>query len=249
MGVSTKSTLLKISELARESGFPISTIRHYINEGLIGNPREKSRNMAYYDPEAVPRISLIKRLQDELFLPLKLIKKLLGPGSDLSFEEYTLFLEVRDRLEEHGDLLPKIGSIPQSEIAQHLDISEEEFGLMEKSGVVSPDIIDDEKYYDEIDFRILKACSAARASGFSEEMSFGFHDLELYTKMLRDLVKIESRLFVERVSGHLSAKQVVEVIQKGLPAVNEVINSIHQKFVMETLDELLSSADAFAADD
>ena len=37
-----------------------------------------SRNMAWYPPEYVERIRLIKRLQEERFLPLRLIKELLA---------------------------------------------------------------------------------------------------------------------------------------------------------------------------
>ena len=36
-----------------------------------------SRNMAYYPPEFVERIRLIKRLQEERFMPLRVIKDVL----------------------------------------------------------------------------------------------------------------------------------------------------------------------------
>ncbi len=37
-----------------------------------------SRNMAYYPPEFVERIQLIKRLQEERFMPLRVIREVLG---------------------------------------------------------------------------------------------------------------------------------------------------------------------------
>ena len=103
---SAAKKLLKISDLARESGLPISTVRHYSNEGLLGTPRKTSKNMAYYDHDSIPKISLIKKLQDELYLPLKVIGKLLKPSEeDPSFEIYNLIVEVRKRLT--GDLQAK----------------------------------------------------------------------------------------------------------------------------------------------
>ena len=69
--------LLKISELAGASGVPVATVRHYLREGLLPEPVKTSRNMAYYPPEFVDRIRLIKQLQEERFMPLRVIRDLL----------------------------------------------------------------------------------------------------------------------------------------------------------------------------
>src|SRR5919197_1027898 len=75
-------SLLRISELAERSGVPVATIRHYLREGLLPEPVKTSRNMAYYPPEFVERIRLIKQLQEERFMPLKLIKSVLEEDPD-----------------------------------------------------------------------------------------------------------------------------------------------------------------------
>jgi DNA-binding transcriptional MerR regulator len=54
---------LKISELAAAAGVPVATVRHYLREGLLPEPEKTSRNMAYYPPQLVERIQLIKQLQ------------------------------------------------------------------------------------------------------------------------------------------------------------------------------------------
>ncbi len=58
---------LKISELAEGAGVPVATVRHYLREGLLPEGRKTSRNMAYYPPELIERIRLIKLLQEERF--------------------------------------------------------------------------------------------------------------------------------------------------------------------------------------
>src|SRR3954470_18282102 len=73
--------LLRMRELAAASGVPAPTIKHYLREGLLPEPVKTSRNMAYYPPEFVERIRLIKRLQEERFLPLKLIRGVLEQAS------------------------------------------------------------------------------------------------------------------------------------------------------------------------
>ena len=75
-------TLLKISELAEQAEVPVATVRHYLREGLLPEPVKTSRNMAYYPPEFVERIRLIKQLQEERFMPLKLIKSVLEEDPD-----------------------------------------------------------------------------------------------------------------------------------------------------------------------
>ena len=64
-------------ELAEAAGVSTGTIKHYLREGLLPEPIRTSRNMAYYPREFVERLKLIKQLQEERFLPLKVIKEIL----------------------------------------------------------------------------------------------------------------------------------------------------------------------------
>ena len=67
-------------ELAEAAGVSAGTIKHYLREGLLPEPIRTSRNMAYYPREFVERVKLIKQLQEERFLPLKVIKEILEDG-------------------------------------------------------------------------------------------------------------------------------------------------------------------------
>ena len=64
--------LLKMRELAAASGVSPGTVKHYLREGLLPEPVRTSRNMAYYPPDYVERIQLIKRLQEDRFMPLRI---------------------------------------------------------------------------------------------------------------------------------------------------------------------------------
>jgi len=101
---------LKMSELADASGVSSGTIKHYLREGLLGDEDEivrTSRNMAWYPPEFVDRIRLIKRLQEERFLPLRLIKEALADRPPRTPRgEVDLPANVLDRLAELGVLTP-----------------------------------------------------------------------------------------------------------------------------------------------
>ena len=76
--------MLKMSELAERSGVSAGTIKHYLREGLLGADDQvvrTSRNMAYYPVEFVDRVRLIKRLQEERFMPLRVIRDVMGSRS------------------------------------------------------------------------------------------------------------------------------------------------------------------------
>jgi DNA-binding transcriptional MerR regulator len=111
---------LKMSELADASGVSAGTIKHYLREGLLGDDGvvRTSRNMAWYPPEYVDRIRLIKRLQEERFLPLRLIKELLAerpprtPRSAAGLPD-----NVLERLAELGVLTPDAEGYDPDDVA------------------------------------------------------------------------------------------------------------------------------------
>jgi DNA-binding transcriptional MerR regulator len=91
------SELLRMGELAEASGVPAPTIKHYLREGLLPEGVKTSRNMAYYPPEFVDRIRLIKRLQEERFMPLRAIKGVLDEGTDRAEALLALEDQILDR--------------------------------------------------------------------------------------------------------------------------------------------------------
>ncbi len=115
--------MLKMSELAERSGVSATTIKHYLREGLLGEQDRvlrTSRNMAYYPPEYVERIRLIKRLQGERFMPLRVIREVLAATPERErtprakvLESYDVPGNVLDRLEELDVLGPSDARLRQ----------------------------------------------------------------------------------------------------------------------------------------
>src|SRR5579875_4088186 len=93
--------MLKMSELAARAGVSAGTIKHYLREGLLGADDEvvrTSRNMAYYPPAFVDRVRLIKRLQEERFMPLRVIRELMAADP----ERAERMIELEDRILERA---------------------------------------------------------------------------------------------------------------------------------------------------
>jgi DNA-binding transcriptional MerR regulator len=87
---------LKMKELVEATGVPKSTILHYLNEGLLPEPVKTSRNMAYYSPACIERITFIKVMQGKYRLSLAIIKQLLQSGKAGS--ELEPLLELRSMI-------------------------------------------------------------------------------------------------------------------------------------------------------
>jgi DNA-binding transcriptional MerR regulator len=100
--------LLKISELAERAEVPVATVRHYLREGLLPEPVKTSKNMAYYPPEFADRIRLIKQLQEERFMPLRVIREVLAERTSRQevLSRFDLPERALDRLAEVGVLSP-----------------------------------------------------------------------------------------------------------------------------------------------
>ena len=162
---------LKMSELAEASGVSAGTIKHYLREGLLPEPVRTSRNMAYYPPDFVERIRLIKRLQEERFMPLKLIKGV---------------LEDAER--------PRI---PRAEVEQRFDLPANVLDRLEEIGVLTPDA----GGYDADEVAVIEAIVRFRAGGYEEALGFTVYDTLRYREALQPLVREEVRVLLERLSG------------------------------------------------
>ncbi len=66
---------MKIGELVKCSGVPKTTIRYYINNGLLPDPVKTSQTMAYYDERHVKRLNDIRSMMEKEKLPLAALKR------------------------------------------------------------------------------------------------------------------------------------------------------------------------------
>ena len=77
-----------LEELAKRVGIQPRTIRSYINQGLLRGPDSLGRNARYSEYHR-KRLMVIKRLKDELRLPLSEIRRLInmaGPDEDIHLQ-------------------------------------------------------------------------------------------------------------------------------------------------------------------
>jgi DNA-binding transcriptional MerR regulator len=221
--------LLKISELSERSGVPVATIRHYLREGLLPEPVKTSRNMAYYPPEFVERIRLIKQLQEERFMPLKVIRELLR-REDADPERLRAVVELESRILERA-LADERERVPVKEVAERYDVPNEVLDRLAELGVLTPD----RKGYSPSDVRIIEAISRFRAGGYDESLGFTVYDTLRYKDALEPLVAEEVRVLRERLAGDVELDRALEIVQAGTGPLNELIGAMHTKLLVAEL--------------
>jgi DNA-binding transcriptional MerR regulator len=222
--------MLKMRELAEQSGVSAGTIKHYLREGLLGGGEDvvrTSRNMAYYPPEFVERIRLIKRLQEERFMPLKVIAQVMDDDP----ERVRALIELEDRILERAISVQERGRVSRAEARKAYDVPDVVLDRLEEIGVLSPT----SHGYDPDDIAIIEAISRFRAGGYDEAIGFTVYDTLRYKEALEPLVQEEVRTLLANLAGEVSVDRAAEIIASGAEPLRELIGAMHSKLLLAEL--------------
>jgi DNA-binding transcriptional MerR regulator len=219
--------LLRIGELAEASGVPVPTIKHYLREGLLPEPVKTSRNMAYYPPEFVERIRLIKRLQEERFMPLRAIRSVL----DGEPERLEAILELEDRILDRALAGERTRTSP-GEARERYGVPKEVLDRLEEIEVLSPNT----RGYSPSDVKIIEAISRFRAGGYDEQIGFTVYDTLRYKTAIEELVRQEVDVVMNRLAGEVPAERVVEMLEAGAEPLQDLIAALHTKLLVAELE-------------
>jgi DNA-binding transcriptional MerR regulator len=222
----SENGLLKMKELAEASGVSAGTIKHYLREGLLPEPVKTSRNMAYYPAEFVERIRLIKQLQEERFMPLRVIKSML----DVDPERARALIELEDRILERA-LAGEQSRVSAAELRRRYDVPQEVLDRLADLEVLTPN----SRGYGPRDVEIVEAISRFRAGGYDERIGFTVYDTLRYKRALEELVKEEVQVLLDRLAGEMDPDRAVELIAAGSEPLNELIAALHQKSLVAEL--------------
>lgn len=229
----SRNGLLKMRELAERSGVSAPTIKHYLREGVLGDDDgivRTSRNMAWYPPEYVDRIRLVKRLQEERFMPLRLIRSIMRDDPARA----AALVEVEDRILERAVALRESGAggrVSAAEVRRRYDLPQNALDRLAELGVAEPS----RRGYDADDIEIIEAISRFRAGGYDEALGFTVYDTLRYRDALEPLVQEEVRILLDRLAGEVSVERAVEIIASGAEPLRELIGAMHSKMLLDEL--------------
>ncbi|HEX8120973.1 MAG TPA: MerR family transcriptional regulator [Solirubrobacteraceae bacterium] len=237
MSAAPADGLLKMSELAARSGVSAGTIKHYLREGLLGGRDEvvrTSRNMAWYPPEYVERLRLIKRLQERRFMPLKAIRRVLEEEDP---ERLEALVAVEDRILERAVRASETGRVSRAEVRRRYDVPDVVLDRLAELDVLTPNA----RGYDAHDVQIIEAIARFRAGGYDERLGFTVYETLRYREALAPLVEEEVRTLLDRLAGEVSVDRAAEIIASGADPLRELIGAMHSKLLLAELRRQRSS--------
>ncbi len=226
-----QAALMKMSELAERSGVSPGTIRYYLREGLLGEGDDivrTSRNMAYYPPHYVERIALIKRLQEERFMPLRVIRGALREDPD----RVRALIELEDRILE-GALsgAEQRARVSRTAVAERYGVPRNVLERLAEIGVLTPN----QRGYDRDDVKIIEAIASFRAGGYEETLGFTVYDTLRYRRALEPLVREEVGALLGRLAGEVTVEHAMEMVAAGAEPLRELIGAMHSKLLLAEL--------------
>jgi DNA-binding transcriptional MerR regulator len=221
--------LLRMGDLAEQAGVSPATVKHYLREGLLESESDAeqgvaivrtSRNMAYYPPAFVERIRLVRRLQEERFMPLRAIRDVLADGPDRARE----LVGRRDEIIERALSQQDPALTARDDLVAATGVPESALDKLAELRVMG----DGSRGYDPDEVRIVQAFMRFRDTGFGEELGFTVYDALRYVEALEPLVREETQTFLHRmVDRDVAPERAVELMLSATDPLRELVGAVH----------------------
>lgn len=222
---------VKMSVLARMSGVPAATIKHYVNAGLLPEPTRTGRNMAYYDVAIVPRVQRIKELQRTRFLPLKVIREVLDESEHEDPDETVAATIAR-----------VLGGERRTDRRSRKDLERAGLGKAQLDWLVGTGLVRGKKegaseIFEGDDLELLRLLGAARKAGLDPEM-LPLEVLGQYAQALGALVRAELQLFRQGVLPRAGTR-LPELTEAATELSEKLVLLLRRKMLLPTLEALV----------
>lgn len=228
---------LKMKDLERRTGVGREAIRFYIHAGLLPEPERPARNVAWYDESFVERIALIKRLQQERYLPLAVIKAILNQDRVPPAEEVATLRDLDRTLAVAPRTSRDRPAERVSRLAARLGVSSADVLALGDSGVVEVVVRDGDRWVEGLSVAIAEAWARLRRSGFGDELGFGPAQTGMYAQFVRWLAREELTIFAHAVAGKVDREKMRAMAEVGIEAVNEMIALLRERVILRYIAE------------
>ncbi len=220
--------------LTSETGATRATVAHYLALGILPEPVRTGRNMAYYDPECINIIELVRELQTRRHLPLGVIADMIQQQGYVKLR--ALLDATRAGQHDIVGLLRGSEPVARDELLGVEGISELVLEDLEAIGLV---VRLEEELYDPLSRQIVEAVGIMRRAGLDERSGFRVVDLQSYRDALSKLVEQEMALFNNHVLGRVPAEEAERIVRDSLSAAEALILGIRKRLLVKLVESEL----------
>ncbi len=225
---------MRMRDLEKASGVGRETIRYYIREGLLPEPDRASRNSASYSDDHVARLRAIKRLQEERFLPLAVIRTLLDADDGerwLAPQAYPLLdAMLMARLEANGGN----ARLPVADVVAQLGIDPSDVTEYVTTGMIS---VAGDDTMSSRDATIMRLLTELADIGFTRDLGFTSDKVRFYIDFVEWVTAQEMRLFFEHTAGHVGEAKAIDMAERGVSVINDLLLQLRTRTLLRKLGE------------
>lgn len=231
---------MKISELAERTGVPKETIHYYLREGVLRRPHKKGKNRADYNENYVEQIHIIKELQDNYFLPLSVIKRILkqlkrqSPSDKSSFQLLSAYFKPLERL-LNAEVTGK------DAFRETTGLSSKWLTQMEEWKVITAHINDGQPVYSQDDVIIGKLMVDMDRLGFGPKDGYDPENMKRIADFVRNYVQTSQRNYYQSNMGRLFSEERTEKEVSIRELTSLFFYHLYRKLVREEFEHLRSS--------
>ena len=233
---------MKISELAKQTGVPKETIHYYIREGVLRKPRKTRKNVADYNESYVDQIRIIKGLQDNYFLPLSVIKKIIKQHKKQSLSDQSSFQFASEYFRPLDRLFTN--EITGREVFRKATgLSRKWLVTMEEWGVITAEVRDEQPVYSQDDVILGKLLVDMERTGFGPKDGYDAEDIRRMSDFVREYVLSSQKEYYQSNLERLISKELTEKGSKFTEIMSLFFYHLYRKVVREEYRRLLKSAE------
>lgn len=228
-----------MKELCEQTDVTSGTIRYYIKQGLLPEPKRPHRNMAYYEADYVDKIRLIKELQEKHYLPLNVIRMVLEEkgydenGATNWLRSVNIESWFETKIENSASQ-----NISRDELIEITGLSASDIDAAVSYNMLIPD---ENGLFDEENIRIALLTSKYREMGLTSERGFNIDFLAIHYNLLEFVVKKEVDIFTRNILDYnLTSDEVLDISEKSLEILYKLSPIIHRKLLQKLLQEMLN---------
>jgi DNA-binding transcriptional MerR regulator len=201
---------MKLRELVNKTGVSRETIQFYLREGVLPKPRKRGRGQAEYGDNYLELIDLIKDLQENHFLPLAVIKKVLKRLKKISPSEEHYFRMQSEFFSPIRYILTQREVEGETPFLNITGLGRKWLAAAKEWGVITPEVRNGEKVFSSDDVAIGKVMVEMDRAGTGPQEGFDPEVLRHYKDYLQEMVTDLNKNFTDRLYGTVSGDEFAE---------------------------------------
>ena len=224
-----REDLLRIDDLAYESGVPSRTIRFYNTQGLLPLPIMRGR-VAYYTQEHLLVLNIIKELKEQQNLPLEVIKQLLEIRAERGTIEMNLAL--KQRLSRPLTAGGQDVRLTKTELMQQTSEAEARIDDLTQQGLLFPVTFEEQTLFTSDDILLIQLYQLLEQLGLPIALP------ALIRFQMRQLVRSEIAAFEQHLlplwrESNIPIEEQTRQFEEMLTLTDTLISLLHRKLLYQ----------------